>query len=546
MHHFQNLTTLDSHILKSASPDLIDSVEKVEALASSGVLKDWTKDLLTTEATQLMPETSYSFAVLVKDASGRKMLYAVKTETTSAAPPFLIVFDTNTVALPFATGEQTWAEAADAKCSADTRAKGGVFKALLVDGTTRRACATPDCSGEREGIDWVLRPNMEYRRSYDENVIATTNVKALLPNPLTTPVADAGLAMAMSWTGLNTDWTTGSHCSNWSTADSSLTPTWKIHAQSNYLSATTACDATNASFICVQQSALGPDTVAPVSGTDISLVNRTSNELQISWGKATDDRTPTNGLKYKLVWAANSTSIDTIAKVDQMTSNVLLDWNANNQYTHTGLTLSTTYHYAVLVKDSAGNLALYPPKSFATLGASKKIFVTAGTWVGDMEASTPPDFTGMVPSPLDKADANCMGDANKPSGGGTYKAMIVHSQRQACSDSDCTASSTGRVGWIFSANTAYARPDGTAIGSTDANAVLTFPLSATLEAGGKAFASGFNATWGAFSGFNCSDWTDNTGSGSVGFGDTSSTGSGMLSAEATGCNQLLPLVCVEQ
>ena len=61
---------------------------------------------------------------------------------------------------------------------------------------------------------------------------------------------------------------------------------------------------------------------------------------------------------------------DTVAEADAA-ANVVLDWTANTTSVNaTGLSSSTTYAFAVLVKDQAGNKSLYTPKSTTTSASS--------------------------------------------------------------------------------------------------------------------------------------------------------------------------------
>jgi hypothetical protein len=90
------------------------------------------------------------------------------------------------------------------------------FKAMIVDGTARRACSSISCStGITEHIDWVLRPNITYLRSDEVTLIATANFAGVLPFSLAATITGAG---DQAWTGLNADWTTSTNtCNSWGT-----------------------------------------------------------------------------------------------------------------------------------------------------------------------------------------------------------------------------------------------------------------------------------------------------------------------------------------
>lgn len=110
--------------------------------------------------------------------------------------------------------------------------------------------------------------------------------------------------------------------------------------------------------------------LAPTAGTAISFASVTATELTVNWGAATDAITAQGSLEYKLVKDNTAaTGIDTIAEADaKMGGDLLLDWTANTlTKAVTGLTSATSYHFAVLVRDAAGNKTLYTPATQATL-----------------------------------------------------------------------------------------------------------------------------------------------------------------------------------
>jgi hypothetical protein len=110
---------------------------------------------------------------------------------------------------------------ADLNCQTDSNKPGGTatWKAMLVDGGTRRACTSANCStsGNGEHNDWVLKPNATYVRP-DGTLIGSTNDKALLVFPLSNSI---GIGSFLPWTGLNTDWTsdTSNNCGGWTIDD---------------------------------------------------------------------------------------------------------------------------------------------------------------------------------------------------------------------------------------------------------------------------------------------------------------------------------------
>ncbi|MDI7208395.1 DUF1554 domain-containing protein [Leptospira santarosai] len=88
------------------------------------------------------------------------------------------------------------------------------FKAMLVDETHRRASVTAANQGDGQ-TNWVFKPNTQYRRATDGQLIATTDSKGLIPFPM---VSSFTSDQRRIWTGLNSDWTTApqrSRCGDW-------------------------------------------------------------------------------------------------------------------------------------------------------------------------------------------------------------------------------------------------------------------------------------------------------------------------------------------
>ena len=114
------------------------------------------------------------------------------------------------------------------------------------------------------------------------------------------------------------------------------------------------------------------DATAPTIGTAISFANVAATTLTVNWGAASDAVTGQSSLQYRLVKATTSTAIDTISEIDAISGvDLLQDYTANDvTQSISGLTPSTTYFFAVNVRDSAGNMAIYAPASQATLALS--------------------------------------------------------------------------------------------------------------------------------------------------------------------------------
>jgi len=116
--------------------------------------------------------------------------------------------------------------AADALCMADanyTNEAGGVgiYLALIVDGTNRVACTSGNCitGGSSEHVNWVLHKNTAYYRSDGKTLVMTTNQNGIYDfGSGDLPASFAG-GVINYWTGFSFPaWTTGRHCSAWTSS----------------------------------------------------------------------------------------------------------------------------------------------------------------------------------------------------------------------------------------------------------------------------------------------------------------------------------------
>jgi len=159
--------------------------------------------------------------------------------------------------------------------------------------------------------------------------------------------------------------------------------------------------------------------------------------------------------------------------------------------------------------------------------SSCKIFVTATTTNGGL---------GATPAlAIAAADALCMADANKPAGGGTYKALLASSVRQAPS-----------TDWPLKASTNYVQSNGTtAIATTTAGRVFTFPMTNIIDGMAQAPWTGLTGAWG-LGGSNCVDFTSNNVANTGSFGSAGAANSTVIFNGTDFCNNSGPLYCVEQ
>ncbi len=117
-------------------------------------------------------------------------------------------------------------------------------------------------------------------------------------------------------------------------------------------------------YPCLNQATL--DITIPIPVTGITFSNGTSTSVTVSWNAATDDFTPQTSLSYKLVYSSTN-SLDTVSNAEN-NGTIAMDWSTNTlTKTVRGIVHSTTYYFAVIVKDASGNKALYPQLSITTL-----------------------------------------------------------------------------------------------------------------------------------------------------------------------------------
>jgi hypothetical protein len=116
----------------------------------------------------------------------------------------------------------------------------------------------------------------------------------------------------------------------------------------------------------VTTTSLG-DTTAPVPGNSgiISDLGVASSSLTLAWAKATDNVSAPAQLLYE-VRRSSANNIDTVTRADAY-GTIVQPFAADiASSTVTGLTASTTYYFNVIVKDAAGNRAVYSTKSVTT------------------------------------------------------------------------------------------------------------------------------------------------------------------------------------
>jgi hypothetical protein len=181
------------------------------------------------------------------------------------------------------------------------------------------------------------------------------------------------------------------------------------------------------------------------------------------------------------------------------------------------LTNGTTYYFALAAIHAGGESSL-SGESSGTPSATKRIFITQGTWDGNLGG-------------LSGADTKCNADANKPGGGATYKALLPGNGALA-------------------ASTSYVRADGTtAIGTTSGSGAFTFPLTNSIGTSSVFVWAGTTST------DTCNNWTDASSidfggcvgfRGTQGFANNTATNSVQASPQCCSAGVVRSLYCVEQ
>ncbi len=154
-----------------------------------------------------------------------------------------IVFGTRTTMAGSITGTGG-VSAADSLCNSDANRGTGIYKALLVDGSSRIATVTAN-TGDGQ-VNWVLYPNKTYART-DGVVVFITGSNSL-------PGSFTGDAIAPTtthyWTGFSSNYQTGTHCSAWTTGAAGSNANYGMTASLSV--GTDTCNTLNGIY-CVQQ-----------------------------------------------------------------------------------------------------------------------------------------------------------------------------------------------------------------------------------------------------------------------------------------------------
>jgi hypothetical protein len=301
-------TALEYKAVIAATPSAIDTIPEVEAItAGPTLLLDYTANALGAQATGLRSSSSYAFAVLVRDQAGNRALYspAVRGTLDVTAP-------TVGTAVNFA----------------------GVTDSTI---TVQWGAGSDDLTDAAELQYKVVGGLQASELDTLEKVDAITSGPQLVQD-FTSNLGSVQV------TGLD--------------------------SSTSYAFAVVLRDEAGNRSLYTPQVVSTLDVSAPTPGLALGFADVTASGMTVSWGAASDDITSAGDLTYKLVTASASSAIDTLAEVDAITTGpgLVFDYTANVlSYAASGLTSSTSYAYAVVVRDAAGNRALYAPGTQATI-----------------------------------------------------------------------------------------------------------------------------------------------------------------------------------
>lgn len=284
----------------------------------------------------------------------------------------------------------------------------------------------------------------------------------------------------------------------------------------------------------------------PVAST-VTVSSKTGTSMTLTWLAATDDATAAADLEYKVV----SSTVNTLDTVQNAEDNgtLVMDWTPNTLTTNlTGLTESTLYYIAVLVRDADDNKGV-AATAVTMLCAGKKMYLATASNAnlggkagadGICLAQRPAAVTGSVKAVLaDNTGVNT--STGQPTTG-----------RQACYG-NCNTTSLYVLDWPLAANTSYCTPDLTQrVGRTGVTYhALTVTEANILSTTSVRMFMGFNIYWGnsygsnANNGSNCVNWTSTAGT-YVG-GATNGTGTGFVAGSTfPDCADPATILCAEQ
>lgn len=480
---------LEYKLVRSTNSAAIDTVAEVDAIlsAGSGLVMDWNDNVTTSPSTGLLPRTTYYYSLLVRDPYGNKTLYAPRSVLTPDITP-----PTIGAAINFTNNTTETSITVNWGAATDNGSLPANLQYKLVSGATEAAIDTvaeASASPSFTEMDW------------------TTNV------------------VSKNITGLS--------------------------GYQNYHYVVLVRDENSNVSIYSPATIMTLDTTAPNVGSGLVFSNIDRYSVSVAFGAGTDTG-GSNTIQYKIVRAGAAADIDTVAEVQAITgANIIRDWGAATSYDATGILSLSTHFFNAIMRDGAGNMAVYSPASFKTPGT---IFVTTAAFAGDLTKSG----ETRTDAAIVRADYQCNHDTNKPADSKSYKAMIVLTGvRVACTTANCqTNGDNEHIDWVLKPSTTYKNLANNVIDITSPIGLFTFDhhnipddtyeLDNPIHNFGNYAWTGMRANYTSHAS-QCQNWTSNS-SGQAGAAGISGsvTTSLFFSSPTSSCDGFIKLICVEQ
>jgi hypothetical protein len=411
---------LDYKVVRASATTDIDTIAEADAATT---VMDWTENVTSTTASGLTVSTAYAFAVLVRDAAGNKALYTPVTTSTGTPD--------STAPVPGGGGTVTATPASTSVALSWTAATDTVTAAASLEYKVVRASTTAAIDTVTEAdaattvTDWTANLRSASATGLTEattyafvvlvrdaalnkalyTTVSTTTTDATAPTvggSGTITATPASTSVALSWTAAS-DAVTAAASLQYKVVRASATAAIDTVAEADVATTVTdwTANLTSASatglttsmayafVVLVRDAALNTalytpvstvtttvaDSTAPVLGGSGTLAaTPTQTKVVIAWTAATDAVTSAANLQYKLVQGATTADVDTVVEADSAPT--MVNWTANiTAATATGLSTDLTYAFNVVVKDQAGNLAIYTPVSVTTALSGNEVVV---------------------------------------------------------------------------------------------------------------------------------------------------------------------------
>ncbi len=344
-------------VVRGTATSDIDSLAEAAAITSGDdLVLDFTADTLTIDVSDLDPATDYAFAIVVEDEAGNQALYAPAAVTT---------LDT----------------------SAPTVGTGIVFSSIAATSVTVSWGAATD--------DVTAAASLEYK-------VVRADTLAEIDTLAEVDAITAGAQLVLDFT-----------------ANTTTTNATSLTSSTTYAFAVVVRDAAGNEALYSPATVSTLDVTPPTTGTPISFTDVLPTSVTVNWGAATDDVSAAADLEYKVVRADTEAELDTLAEVDAITSGaqLVMDFTADTtDAAATGLVLGTTYAFAVVVRDEAGNEALYTPDSVTTVdNVDPSVTIEQASTQVDPTTGSTVEYTVTFDEPVtgfDDTDVNLAGTAD--------------------------------------------------------------------------------------------------------------------------------------